>query len=68
MGVLIFLVLYVLSVFLNRWLNKIAYQKTDCGIVPGLWFIPILTGIVLLYIIVFENDKNNDNWFTGKGW
>jgi cytochrome c-type biogenesis protein CcmH/NrfF len=58
---------YVISVFLNRWINKIAYKREKAEIEVWLWFIPILTSIVML-IIILENIEKKNNWFTGKNW
>ena len=58
---------YIANVFLNRWLNKIAYKRGDAEIEIWLWFIPILTSIVML-IIILDNIEKKNNWFTGKNW
>jgi hypothetical protein len=60
---------YILNVFLNRWLNKILYQKCDIIISPLVWFIPVI--ITVTYLVVFVdkiNIKIKSNWFTGKNW
>ena len=66
MTTLIIITFYVLSVFLNRWLNKIAieYGATKAWL---LWFLPILPAIVLFFGIILQKYKF-DNWFTGKHW
>jgi len=59
---------YVLSVFLNRWLNKVTYKKQDCEILPIIWFIPILPAMVFIYVLFLENLFSKDNWFNGSRW
>ncbi|CAH56640.1 hypothetical protein PHG11b_13 [Flavobacterium phage 11b] len=57
---------YVLSVFLNRWLNKILCKRDKCEpIMTAIWFIPIASTIVLVTQVI---DGCKRNWFTGKNW
>jgi len=62
--ILIISIAYVLNVFFNRWLNKIVYKQEGGAIVPFMWFIPIITTIALLFILL----ESKKNWFTGKHW
>jgi hypothetical protein len=57
---------YVLSVFLNRWANKVMYQKYDYSIDVILWFTPLFGSIILFGHLIYSQDKSN--WFTGKNW
>ena len=63
---LIIITSYILSVFLNRYLNKIAlkYGATKDWL---LWFLPILPALVLFFGIIIQK-YNFNNWFTGKYW
>ena len=62
----IIVIAYVLSVFLNRWLNKIICKRNKYEpIMTGIWFIPIASTIIL---IMFVLDGSRRNWFTGKYW
>jgi hypothetical protein len=57
---------YVLSVFLNRCLNKIICKRNKYEpIMIGVWFIPIASTIVLFLHVI---DGSKRNWFTGKYW
>jgi len=58
---------YVVNIFLNRWLNKIAYKRGDANIEFLYWFVPIATTMAML-AIVLQNIKIKKNWFTGKNW
>jgi glycerol-3-phosphate acyltransferase PlsY len=63
------IIVYIISIFFNRWLNKIFYKidydKDD--IVPSIWFIPFF-GTIWLIIVVLSEYKSKNNWFTGKNW
>lgn len=64
----IIILAYIGNVFLNRWLNKIAYEKFDCIVSPLYWFIPLLPTILMLFMIAFHYLENTDTWFTCKHW
>jgi len=64
----IIILAYIGNVFLNRWLNKIKYEKFNDGVYPFYWFIPLLPTIVMSFIIISHYLKNTDTWFTGKHW
>lgn len=76
--VLIVSILYILNVFLNRWLNKMICKMEKMSPKPVmLWFIPILGTLCLLVILIidlisFLFKKIPDNifgdWFNGKKW
>jgi lipid-A-disaccharide synthase-like uncharacterized protein len=79
MIVAIIIIAYVLSVFLNRWLNKIMFKKYDEVVIVEIWFIPILGTFLCLsnfLLCVLDNipqltdwmPKLKSNWFTGKYW
>jgi len=61
------IILYVLNVFLNRWINS----KTDVKLVP-MWFLSLPCTFALIIIYFCENDFEFDNklynWFVGKHW
>lgn len=61
------IIIYILNVFLNRYLNKVAI-KYGAEKVWILWFLPIITTIVLLFGILLEIGNNSKNWFIGKDW
>ncbi len=70
-----YFILYILNVFLNRWLNKIGYQLLEVQIVPQIWFVPFIPTLVYSFIILaFKVDKfigkypNFINWFNGSKW
>lgn len=67
MTIAIIILAYVASVFLNRWLNKIIYKKGYVDIDVWAWFIPFVCAIAMI-IIILENIKIKNNWFTGKNW
>jgi hypothetical protein len=60
------ILVYIISIFLNRWLNKIAYKKAHSDIVVWTWFIPFTAIVLIAGIIKYAEFK--DNWFTGKNW
>jgi sugar phosphate permease len=68
MIVLISITLYLVNIFISRWMNKYLYQrKMVFSIDIVFWFIPIVTilGYLIIYFIEGEFEKN---WFTGKNW
>jgi hypothetical protein len=75
MVVIILVILYIINVFVTRWLNKIAYLKLkdndthNCSILPFMWFIPIFPAIILVFIILFHGNNNKFiNKFNGNDW
>jgi len=76
--VLIVILLYILSIFFNRWLNKIIYKMNKMSPRPAiLWFIPIMGTLFLLVILTMDLSmflfnkipKNGlTDWFNGKNW
>ncbi len=64
---IVLILAYIANVFLNRWLNKIAYKRGDANIEFLYWFVPIATTMAML-AIVLQNIKIKKNWFTGKNW
>lgn len=66
MTITIIIIAYVASVFLNRWLNKLMSKKIGLEPIPILWFLPLVTTLALLYIMIVGTDLMN--WFTGKHW
>ena len=67
MTIAIIILAYIANVFLNRWLNKIAYKGGHDVIAVWAWFLPIGCTIAMI-IIILENIEIKDNWFTGKKW
>ena len=65
---LIITVIYILNVFLNRYLNKVAYKKRHINPFPQLWFVPIIPLFAFIYIIYLDGFFEKDNWFNGKHW
>jgi hypothetical protein len=66
MTTLIIITIYILSIFLNRYLNKKAL-KYGAEKIWLLWFVPIIPAIVLFLGIILQK-YNSNNWFTGKYW
>jgi hypothetical protein len=67
MIITIVIVAYLTNVFLNRWLNKVAYKRNCSEIESWAWFIPIAFLIAMLIIISGKTEIKR-NWFTGKNW
>ena len=64
---LIIIIGYILSVFLNRWLNYIIFKKYNYKKCVPFWFFSIMGALALLIIIIDEYLKTS-NWFTGRDW
>jgi len=58
---------YVANVFINRWFNKLMYQKFDDYVYPSIWFFPAPIMLVF-FIISYADDIELSDWFTGKKW
>ena len=62
----IIILAYVANVFLNRWLNMVAYKSDrSVPVIPLFWFFSFIATLLLLAIVIVAGDKN---WFTGKNW
>jgi hypothetical protein len=60
---------YIANVFLNRWINKIEYQRYQGPIIPAFWFTSLLCTFVFIASILIDNlNSPNRTWFTGKNW
>jgi hypothetical protein len=69
MIVAIIIIAYVLNVFLNRWLNKLIYKyDRDPELMIGVWFIPIVSTLFFLIVLIILSANKDTNWFTGKYW
>lgn len=68
MTTLIVIIAYIASIFLNRWLNKIMWVKYDYEPLPAFWFVPLLSTLTIIIILIYESLTETDNWFTGKYW
>jgi ABC-type iron transport system FetAB permease component len=66
MTITLLIIAYVLTVFLNRVLNKIICKR-DRRRKPHviLWFLSIIVTIPFLVDVISLQDSN---WFTGKYW
>ena len=74
----IILLIYVLSVFFNRWLNKMICKIERMSPKPViLWLIPVLGTLALIVILTIDlscflfkkiPDNNLTNWFKGEKW
>lgn len=64
---LIIIIVYILNVSLNRWLNYILWKKYNYSKTPTIWFFSIIATFALLGCIIIEY-FNKPNWFTGKYW
>jgi hypothetical protein len=67
MTITLIILAYVANVFINRWFNKLMYQKFDDCIVPYLWLIPAPIMLVF-FIISYTVRIEISDWFTGKKW
>ena len=67
MWITIIILAYVANVFLNRWLNKIAYNiDKTVPVIPPFWFTSLLgTCILLIIVTICIVEKTS---FTGKNW
>ena len=69
MTIAIIIIAYVLNVFLNRWLNKLIYKyDRDPDLMIGVWFIPIVSTLFFLIVLIIVSADKDNNWFTGKYW
>mgnify|MGYP003670775223 CR=1 FL=1 len=69
MTVTLLIIVYLLNVFLNRWLNKMIYKHNhDDDLMTAIWFIPIVSTIFLFIIFIDVSANKEKNWFTGKYW
>ncbi len=65
--IIIIILVYILNVFFNRWLNKIMYKKYDKEPIPAIWFLSFI-GTIICFIAFYKELEIKDNWFTGKYW
>jgi hypothetical protein len=74
MTIAIIILAYVASVFVTRWMNKLAckWDKEPDQIWIVIWFLPILNIAmfisILIGILLRHKPKIKVNWFTGKNW
>lgn len=82
MTIALIILAYVATVFLNRWLNKIAFKKYGDSLKPEpwMWFASLfftLTAIIFFFCewyiklnwyIKLCNKYKLIDWFTGKHW
>jgi hypothetical protein len=69
MTITLLIIAYVLNVFLNRWLNKLIYKyDRDPDLMIGVWFIPIVSTLFFLIVLITVSADKDTNWFTGKYW
>ena len=68
--ILIVIILYIINVFFNRYLNKVIYRRINGSIIPFLWFIPVITTLLLIGSLIEDIDwhESKTNWFNGKNW
>ena len=57
--------LYIVNIFLNRFLNHVLYSNGIIKKYPLYWFIPLLALIILIYGYFL---KDIIDWFNGKHW
>lgn len=66
MMIVLIILAYVASVFLNRWLNFLVIKTSShYPITPALWFLPIAFTFAMLSILWIDSEST---WFTGKNW
>lgn len=66
--VVIGIVVYIGTVFLNRWLNKVLYKEGVARIVPLGWFLSLITTAALVFGFIDMWMRHKKSWFTGKNW
>jgi hypothetical protein len=69
MNTLLILSIYIISIFISRYLNYRLYKIDKYwDVAPLIWFIPIINILVfpLIYLSIITSSKSN--WFTGKYW
>lgn len=71
MNTILWILAYVASIFVARWLNKMAIKVSGANVVmTAAWFMPLLNiitfGVILIIELFAANAKSN--WFTGKNW
>ena len=44
----IIIIAYIANIFLNRWINKIEYQRYNGPIIPAFWFTSLLCTFVFI--------------------
>jgi branched-subunit amino acid transport protein len=67
--IFILIIIYVISVFVNRKLNMYLFKKFNYDVYIGLWFAHIPVTVLFLLIIFEENmklDRFISNWFRGE--
>lgn len=68
------LVGYVISIFINRLINRIViYLDNNESPIVGLWFVPVagtLFMILILIWVLFDRYESSGifSWFRGNGW
>jgi branched-subunit amino acid transport protein AzlD len=73
MIVLFYISLYILNVFLNRWLNYLLFKK-GISIIPIFWFVPIFMTVAMIAMLIINYLSKidiNSKWFDrflGKHW
>jgi len=71
MVTILWILAYVASVFLSRWLNKIAIKISGISVImPAMWFVPVINVLAFGAIVIIELFAANakSTWFTGKNW
>ncbi len=70
---LIIILIYILTIFINRQVNKWLYNvDNNYPIWVGIWFLPIIPSLTMIWIICeekyFKGNEEKSNWFNGKNW
>lgn len=77
MTLIILLLAYIGSVFLNRYANMKVYkyierkcpsQDNSDTILVWTWFVPLSPAIACYMFLFMYNNERMKNWFTGKHW
>jgi hypothetical protein len=66
---LLILSIYIISIFISRYLNYRLYKLDDrWSIEPLVWFMPI--GNIIIFTVLYLSTLigSKPNWFTGKYW
>jgi hypothetical protein len=63
----IIIIAYIVNVFLNRWINKIAFKIDLFEPIPFIWFFSLISTVVMLGFIIAEL-LDRPTWFGGKNW
>jgi hypothetical protein len=76
MRLLIFLAIYILSIFITRWFNYLTVKYNNDDKIIGMWFIPVMnivTCMIMSFILIqywYKHSSKNRflKSFFGENW